>query len=66
MAFRNALLHLGYHCCRASAEPEVTEKVFFDVTVGGAPAGRIVLGVYGNDTPKTAANFVALGRFRST
>ena len=49
------------NCCRASAEPQVTEKVFFDVTVGGAPAGRIVLGLYGEDTPKTAANFVALG-----
>jgi cyclophilin family peptidyl-prolyl cis-trans isomerase len=36
--------------------------VFLDVSVGGEPAGRIVLGVYGNDTPKTAANFVALGR----
>jgi len=47
---------------RASAEPQVTEKVFFDVTVGGAPAGRIVLGVYGEDTPKTAANFVALAK----
>ena len=43
-----------------AAEPEVTSKVFFDLTVGGEPVGRVVLGVYGNDVPKTAANFVAL------
>lgn len=40
--------------------PSVTQKVFFDLTVGGEPVGRVVLGVYGNDVPKTAANFVAL------
>eukprot|EP00195_Chlamydomonas_chlamydogama_P005662 CAMPEP_0202899880 /NCGR_PEP_ID=MMETSP1392-20130828/9142_1 /ASSEMBLY_ACC=CAM_ASM_000868 /TAXON_ID=225041 /ORGANISM="Chlamydomonas chlamydogama, Strain SAG 11-48b" /LENGTH=247 /DNA_ID=CAMNT_0049586175 /DNA_START=20 /DNA_END=763 /DNA_ORIENTATION=- len=45
---------------QASAEPEVTQKVFFDVTVGGEPAGRIILGMYGNEVPKTVANFVAL------
>lgn len=27
--------------------PEVTQKVFFDVSVGGQPAGRIVIGLYG-------------------
>ncbi|KAF8057645.1 FUM1 [Scenedesmus sp. PABB004] len=42
------------------ANPEVTAKVFFDVSVGGAPAGRIVMGLYGNETPRTAANFAAL------
>jgi len=43
-----------------AAEPAVTQKVFFDVTVGGEPAGRIVLGLFGDEVPKTAANFVAL------
>ncbi|GIL49672.1 hypothetical protein Vafri_5951 [Volvox africanus] len=45
---------------RAEEEPVVTQKVFFDVSVGGKPAGRIVLGLYGDVVPKTVANFVAL------
>mmetsp|Transcript_2373 Transcript_2373/g.4458 ORF Transcript_2373/g.4458 Transcript_2373/m.4458 type:complete len:253 (-) Transcript_2373:694-1452(-) len=39
---------------------DVTSKVFFDITVGGEPVGRVVLGLFGNDTPKTAKNFEAL------
>ena len=49
------------HYHRASAEPEVTKKVFMDLTVGGKPVGRIVLGLFGNEVPRTAANFAALG-----
>jgi len=39
---------------------KVTQKVYFDMTIGGDPIGRITLGVFGDETPKTAANFVAL------
>ena len=34
--------------------PKVTDKVFFDVTIDGEPAGRIVMGLYGKTVPKTA------------
>ncbi|KPA83579.1 cyclophilin [Leptomonas pyrrhocoris] len=44
-------------CNVVSAEPVVTDKVFFDITIGDEPAGRIVIGLFGKEVPKTAANF---------
>eukprot|EP00331_Platyophrya_macrostoma_P021684 CAMPEP_0176456518 /NCGR_PEP_ID=MMETSP0127-20121128/31336_1 /TAXON_ID=938130 /ORGANISM="Platyophrya macrostoma, Strain WH" /LENGTH=173 /DNA_ID=CAMNT_0017846493 /DNA_START=65 /DNA_END=586 /DNA_ORIENTATION=+ len=43
-----------------SSDYEVTDKVFFDITIGGKPAGRVVIGLFGKDTPKTAENFKQL------
>lgn len=45
---------------QAAGLPEVTQKIFFDMTYDGQPAGRIVMGLYGNEVPKTVANFTAL------
>lgn len=42
------------------ADECVASQVFFDVTIGAQPAGRIVLGLFGDDAPKTAANFEKL------
>ncbi len=35
-------------------------KVFFDITIGGEPIGRIVMLLYADTTPKTAKNFLQL------
>lgn len=38
----------------------ITSKVFFDVEIGGQPAGRVVMGLFGETVPRTAENFRAL------
>ena len=37
-----------------------THRVFFDVTIGGEAAGRIVIALFGNVAPRTVDNFRAL------
>ncbi|XP_042911223.1 peptidyl-prolyl cis-trans isomerase 5 [Parasteatoda tepidariorum] len=40
--------------------PKVTDIVYFDVTIGGEPAGRIEIGLFGKTVPKTVKNFAEL------
>eukprot|EP00747_Dinoflagellata_sp_TGD_P162900 gnl/TRDRNA2_/TRDRNA2_181035_c0_seq1.p1 gnl/TRDRNA2_/TRDRNA2_181035_c0~~gnl/TRDRNA2_/TRDRNA2_181035_c0_seq1.p1 ORF type:complete len:184 (+),score=45.84 gnl/TRDRNA2_/TRDRNA2_181035_c0_seq1:110-661(+) len=49
------MMRLG-RLARAAANP----KVFFDMTIGGAPSGRIVMELRKDAAPKTAENFRAL------
>jgi len=35
-------------------------RVFFDITIGGAPVGRILMELYADSVPKTAENFRCL------
>ena len=45
-----------------SAMPRVTQTAWFDMSIGGEAAGRIRLGLFGEVTPVTVANFVGLVR----
>ncbi|XP_043714460.1 peptidyl-prolyl cis-trans isomerase 1-like [Telopea speciosissima] len=44
----------------SSSTSTTNPKVFFDITIGGKPAGRIVMELYSDVTPRTAENFRAL------
>nr|POE46663.1 peptidyl-prolyl cis-trans isomerase b [Quercus suber] len=44
----------------AAVGPKITHKVYFDIQHGDEDMGRIVMGLYGKTTPKTAENFRAL------
>jgi len=41
-------------------QQQVTDKVFFDIEIGGKKAGRIVIAMFGKTVPKTVKNFVQL------
>jgi len=47
---------------KSQGAAEITNTVEFDMTIGGQPAGTIVIGLYGKTTPKTANNFYQLAQ----
>jgi len=44
----------------AKKGPLVTDKVFFDMTIGGEAIGTIEIGLFGKTVPKTVENFCTL------
>ncbi|XP_067652882.1 peptidyl-prolyl cis-trans isomerase B-like [Haliotis asinina] len=46
--------------CSYAGETTVTQKVYFDIAIGGQSAGRIVFGLFGETAPKTVDNFFTL------
>ncbi|KAJ2948484.1 hypothetical protein O0L34_g7732 [Tuta absoluta] len=42
--------------------PKVTHKVTFEMSLGGDPIGKIVIGLFGKTVPKTVENFYQLAQ----
>ena len=60
LAFVALLVTAGVDAKKVKKGPKITHKVFFDVSIGGEPAGRIEMGLYGKTVPRTVENFRAL------
>ena len=46
--------------CNSLTIGYIALQVYFDISIGGEPKGRIEIGVFGKTVPKTAQNFVQL------
>ena len=51
---------LQYHVFLQATYFTITDQVYFDIGIGNENAGRIVIGLFGEDVPKTVDNFKTL------
>merc|ERR1712210_310843 len=58
--FLGVLALLGLARADDKKGPLVTDKVFFDMTMGGEDVGTIEIGLFGKTVPKTVENFYTL------
>ena len=49
-----------YFVSAAPGRANVTDKVYFDIQIGGKAEGKIVIGLFGETVPKTVKNFKSL------
>ena len=56
------LIHQTYGDDEAKKGPKVTDKVWFDISIGNELAGCGVIGLFGKTVPKTVKNFVELAK----
>ena len=54
------VLSVAAVCSAITEEVLITEQVYLDLEIEGAPAGRVVIGLFGATSPKTVRNFVGL------
>jgi hypothetical protein len=64
--YANLSHRLAFFSCIYFRSEAVSTKVFFDVEIEGGEGGRIVMGLFGEDVPKTAENFVSWIPVRTT
>mmetsp|Transcript_22651 Transcript_22651/g.33971 ORF Transcript_22651/g.33971 Transcript_22651/m.33971 type:complete len:197 (+) Transcript_22651:79-669(+) len=57
---RSVIAFLMFAACAMAEDPTITHKVFFDVKIGDEAPKRVTIGLFGEDVPKTVANFVHL------
>ncbi|XP_046386768.1 peptidyl-prolyl cis-trans isomerase B [Ischnura elegans] len=55
-----AVLLLATICIVKAEQLTVTDQAYFDITIGNEDKGRIEMGLFGNDAPKTVKNFLAI------
>ena len=54
------IVSLGGEDLPIKPSAKITKRTYFDITIDGHDAGRIVMGLYGDVVPKTVENFASL------